>query len=62
MDKRTTVLIAASSEVFSGALGLVLQKKEGFQVIGTAGDGEQAVRLVTERKPDILVLDLMLAK
>ena len=62
MDKRTTVLIADSSEEFSGALGLLLQKKEGFQVIGTAGDGEQAVRLVTERKPDILVLDLMLAK
>jgi len=39
-----------------------LQRTDGFQVIGTAYDGEQAIRLVRERKPDILVLDLMLSK
>ena len=30
--------------------------------MGTACDGEQAIRMVTECKPDILVLDLMLSK
>ena len=30
--------------------------------MGTANDGEQAIRMITERKPNILVLDLMLAK
>ena len=62
MDKRTTVFIADSAEEFCAALSSALKHAEGFQVIGTAGDGEQAVRLIQEKKPDILVLDLMLSK
>lgn len=62
MDNCTTVLIADSSEEFCSALSAALQQSERFQVVGTAGDGEQALRLATERKPDVLVLDLMLSK
>ena len=62
MDKRTTVLIADSNEDFCAGLAAALSRTEGFQVVGTAGDGEQAVRQVLQLKPDILVLDLMLSK
>jgi len=62
MDNLTTVMIADNSEEFCSALTAALQRCEGFQVLGTANDGEQAVRMVMERKPRILVLDLMLAK
>ena len=62
MEKRTTVLIADSSEEFCNALSNRLQRSDRFQFIGTACDGEQALRLLEERKPDILVLDLMLSK
>ena len=62
MEQNLTVLIADSGEDFCAALSAALQRADGFQVIGTASDGEQAIRLVRERKPDILVLDLMLAK
>ena len=62
MDKRTSVLIADSSEEFCTALGASLQRSDRFQLIGVACDGEQALRLLEERKPDILVLDLMLSK
>ena len=62
MEQTLTVLIADSSEDFCSALNAALQRSDGFQVIGTANDGEQAIRLVRERKPDILVLDLMLSK
>jgi len=62
MDNRTTVIIADNSEEFCSSLSAALQRAKGFQVVATANDGEQAIRLVTERKPDILVLDLMLAK
>ena len=62
MDKRTSVLIADNSEEFCSALCAALQRSEVFQVIGAANDGEQATRLLEERKPDVLVLDLMLAK
>ena len=62
MDHQTTVLIADSSEEFCTALTSALQRADGFQVVGTAGDGEQAIRLIQERKPEVLVLDLMLSK
>jgi two-component system response regulator (stage 0 sporulation protein A) len=62
MEQNLTVLIADSGEDFCAALSAALQRTDGFQVIGTAFDGEQAIRLIRERKPDILVLDLMLSK
>ena len=62
MDKIATVLIADSTEEFSSSLSAALLRTEGFQVIGTASDGEQAIRMIQEKRPDVLVLDLMLAK
>ena len=62
MENCTTVMIADNSEEFCGALAAALQRAEGFQVMGIANDGEQAIRMVGERKPQILVLDMMLAK
>ena len=62
MENCKTVIIADNSEEFCAGLTAALKRAEGFQVIGTANDGELAIRMVTERKPDVLVLDLMLAK
>ncbi len=62
MDNCTSVMIADNAEEFCTNLTAVLQRCEGFQVIGTATDGEQAIRMVTDRKPDVFVLDMMLAK
>ncbi len=62
MDHYTSVLIADSSEEFCNSLCATLQRIGGFQIVGTAGDGEQAIRMVLDKKPDILVLDLMLSK
>ena len=62
MDNHTTVIIADNTEEFCSHLTAALGRSGGFQVLGTANDGEQAIRMVTERKPDVLVLDLMLAK
>jgi len=62
MDNLATVIIADNTEEFCTGLTAALQCAGGFQVLGTAADGEQAIRMVSERKPRILVLDLMLAK
>ncbi len=62
MNNLTTVIIADNSEEFCSGLSAVLQKTGGFHILGTATDGEQTIRMVAERKPDILVLDLMLPK
>ncbi len=62
MDNPTTVFIADSTEEFCNHLTSMLQQAEGFHVVGTANDGEQALRRIQELKPQILVLDLMLSK
>ena len=62
MENCKTVVIADNSEEFCASLSAALKRAEGFQVVGTANDGEQAIRTVSERKPDVLVLDLMLSK
>ena len=62
MDHLTTVFIADSGEEFCTALSAALQQSGGFQIIGTASDGEQAIRQIIQLKPEVLVLDLMLSK
>ncbi len=62
MEHATTVFIADSAEDFCSGLTAALQRAGGFQVVGTAGDGETAIRMIEDRKPDILILDLMLPK
>ncbi|MCD7858830.1 MAG: sporulation transcription factor Spo0A [Firmicutes bacterium] len=62
MDNRTTVLIADSAEDFCARVCGALLHAEDFVAVGTATDGEQAIRLLGQLKPDILVVDLMLPK
>ena len=60
--EQTTVFIADGSEEFCTSLTSALQRRSGFQVVGTAQDGEQAVTQITRLQPKVLVLDLMLSK
>ena len=62
MDNRTTVLIADNSEELCKQLTAALQNSQGFQVVGTANDGESALHAIMERKPNVVVLDMMMPK
>ena len=62
MDNQTTVIIADAAEEFCNQLSAALGRSGGFHILGTTGDGEQTIAMVKERKPDVLVLDLMLPK
>ncbi len=62
MEHATTVFIADGAEDFCASLTAALQRTDGFRVVGTAGDGDQTIRMVAELKPNVLVLDMMLAK
>jgi len=48
MNNLTTVIIADNTEEFCSNLSTALQRAGGFQVLGIANDGEQAIRMVTE--------------
>ena len=55
-------MIADNAEEFCAGLTAALQRTEGFRIVGTANDGEQTIRMIGEKQPQILVLDMMLAK
>ncbi len=61
MEKRTTVLVADGSEDFCTQLSAALQNG-GYQVVGTAADGNSAMEQIRATNPEVVVLDLMLPK
>ncbi len=39
-----------------------LELQDGLEVVGEAGDGERALALANELKPDVILMDLMMPK
>ena len=57
-DERLRVVIADDHTVVRQGIRGVLEEVEGLEVVGEAGDGDEALRLVTELDPDVVVLDV----
>jgi CheY-like chemotaxis protein len=56
--KKTNILIAEDNQDSQSLLQMILES-EGF-IVTTASDGEKAIDILQEIKPDILITDLML--
>ncbi|MFC2949065.1 response regulator [Virgibacillus sediminis] len=52
------IVIAEDQGMLLGALGALLDLEEDIQVVGKAGNGEEALSLVKECNPDICLLDI----
>ncbi|WP_019810190.1 ANTAR domain-containing response regulator [Saccharomonospora halophila] len=37
-------------------------REEGYEVVGEAGDGEEAIKLATDLRPDLVILDVKMPK
>ena len=62
METKKTILIADTSEEFRTVLAEAIQAEEGLEVVGQTGDGQEAIQLVQDRDPDVLVMDLVLER
>lgn len=60
MENRTTVVLADAGAEFRAELERQLRESGDFLLLGSTGDGAEALRLVTELHPGLLVADLML--
>ena len=54
------VVIADDNIQLRDMVAEYLQEQNGIEVVGTAGDGVETLRLVTECEPDVLVCDLIM--
>ncbi|MFF0144546.1 LuxR family two component transcriptional regulator [Amycolatopsis sulphurea] len=52
------VVLADDQALVRAGFRVLLETEDGFEVAGEAGDGEQAVALALEHRPDIVVMDV----
>lgn len=54
------VIIVDDQEIIRQSLEMMLTSKPGIHVIGTAGDGHEAIRQVRQKKPDVILMDIQM--
>ena len=60
MDNQRTVLLADANEEFRTMLQEAIEQAGEFIVAASTGDGREALRLIEERRPDLLLTDVAL--
>ena len=62
METKTRILIADANPDFSSLVSDLVAGEGDMEVVGTADNGADALALIGELKPDVLLLDLVLSK
>jgi DNA-binding NarL/FixJ family response regulator len=52
------ILLADDHTIFREGLSMLLSQEKDFEITGEAADGEEAIRLVRETQPDVVVMDI----
>ena len=60
LDKRTSVMLVDDHSIMRDLLRDALENTGEFQVVAQAADGQEALRLVQETAPDVIVMDVIM--
>ena len=60
MERTINVLIADSNEDFKSLLVEAVQNEPGLNLIGSSANGADALTMIIDRKPDVVVSELLL--
>ena len=52
------VLLVDDQDLFREGVKVIVDAQDGMTVVGSAGDGHEAVRLVDELSPDVVLMDI----
>lgn len=58
MSEPIHVLVVDDQELFRAGVAVIIAAQDGMTVVGQAGDGLDAVRLVDQLSPDVVLMDL----
>ncbi|MEU5835156.1 response regulator transcription factor [Streptomyces diacarni] len=59
---RLRVLVAEDQQAVRAGIVLILRHAPGIDVVGEAGDGEEAVRLAHTLEPDVVLMDIQMPR
>jgi len=62
LPKPTTMVIADDHPLFRSGIRTELERIGNLTIVGEAGEGEEALRLITELRPDLAMLDIRMPK
>lgn len=62
MENRCKILVTEQNGTARAQLVSRFQQMDDFLVVGSTGNGEEAMQLLSQERPDILILDMLLPK
>ena len=59
---KVKILIADDHAVLREGMRNLLEEEDDFEIVGEASDGEEAVNLAAELKPDVVIMDIVMPR